>query len=142
MEGGCGMRGGGALGSPTWVTGTCRTCHDTPSSGNPSVAAPLNIGLTDASRRTPDMPLYTLRNLATGERVQTTDPGRALITGKWKHIGRFKGPILRGLAARAPDFDNGSAATLAHLVAFHDSRFSIGLTDDEKNDLVAFLRTL
>ena len=41
--------------------------------------APLNIGLTDASRRTPDMPLYTLRRLSTGDTVQTTGPsGTAL----------------------------------------------------------------
>ena len=30
---------------------------------------------------------------------RTTDPGRALISGLWKDIGRMKGPILRGLAA-------------------------------------------
>ncbi|HEY0480295.1 MAG TPA: hypothetical protein VGD37_22405, partial [Kofleriaceae bacterium] len=99
-----------AFGNPASVAGTCTTCHDTPNSGNHSVVAPLNIGLTDASRRTPDMPLYTLRNKATGETVQTTDPGRALISGKWKHIGRFKGPILRALATRAPYFHNGFAA--------------------------------
>ena len=131
-----------AFGNPTSVDGTCTTCHDTPSSGNHSVSAPLNIGLTDASRRTPDMPLYTLRNLATGAIVQTTDPGRALISGKWKHIGRFKGPILRGLAARAPYFHNGFAASLEEVVNFYETRFSIGLTDAEKSDLVAFLRTL
>jgi hypothetical protein len=34
---------------------------------------------------------------ATGAR-QMTDPGRALIIGKWSDIGRFKGPILRALA--------------------------------------------
>jgi cytochrome c peroxidase len=59
------------------------------------------------------MPLYTLRNLHTGEVMRTTDPGRAMVTGRWKDIGRFKGPILRGLAARAPYFHNGFAATLA-----------------------------
>ena len=59
------------------------------------MVAPLNIGLVDASRRTPDMPLYTLRNKTTREIVQVTDPGRALIDGKWSHIGRFKGPMLQ-----------------------------------------------
>ncbi len=122
------------------IPGTCGTCHDTPNAGNHSVAAPLDIGLTDASRRTPDMPLYTLRNKVTGQTVQTTDPGRALVTGKWKHIGRFKGPILRGLAARAPYFHNGSAATLADAVKFYNDRFGIGFTDGEISDLVAFLR--
>ncbi len=122
------------------IPGTCGTCHDSPNIGDHSVAAPLDIGLTDASRRTPDMPFYTLKNKTTGQTIQTTDPGRALITGKWKHIGRFKGPILRGLAARAPYFHNGSAATLADAVRFYNERFSIGLTDAEISDLAAFLR--
>ena len=86
------------------------------------------------------MPLYTLRNKVTGQTVQTTDPGRALVTGKWKHIGRFKGPILRALAARAPYFHNGSAATLTDAVKFYDERFGIGFTQQEIADLVAFLR--
>src|SRR6266849_2818915 len=43
---------------PASLQGTCTTCHDTPNSGNHSIVAPLNIGLADASRRTPDMPLY------------------------------------------------------------------------------------
>jgi hypothetical protein len=125
------------------LQGTCTTCHDTPNSGNHSIPAPLDIGLTDASRRTPDLPLYTLRhNLPPFETVQTTDPGRALITGKWKDIGRFKGPILRALATRAPYFHNGSASDLDAVVDFYNQRFGIGLTDDEKSDLVAFLLTL
>ena len=124
------------------IAGTCTTCHDSPNVGNHSVKAPLNIGLTDPDQRTPDMPLYTLRNLRTGDFTQTTDPGRAMITGKWKDIGRFKGPILRGLAARAPYFHNGSAATLLDVVNFYDRRFTMGLTAAEKADLVAFLRAL
>ena len=124
------------------LQGTCTTCHDTPSAGSHSIPAPLDIGLTDVSRRTPDLPLYTLRNKATGKTLQTTDPGRALITGKWKDIGKFKGPILRGLAARAPYFHNGSAATLSDVVDFYDQRFGIGFTDEEKSDLIAFLKTL
>ena len=122
------------------LPGTCGTCHDTPNIGNHSVPAPLNIGLADASRRTPDMPLYTLKNKATRQTVQTTDPGRALVSGRWKDIGRFKGPILRGLAARAPYFHNGSAPTLADAVRFYNDRFSIGLTQAEISDFVAFLR--
>ena len=122
--------------------GTCTTCHDTPNVGHHSIPAPLDIGLTDASRRTPDMPLYTLRNKSTGETTQTTDPGRALITGKWRDIGRFKGPILRAVATRAPYFHNGFAADLEAVVNFYNDRFDIGFTDQERRDLVAFLRTL
>jgi cytochrome c peroxidase len=129
------------LGLPL-LPGTCTTCHNTPNAGNHSVPMPLNIGLADASRRTPDMPLYTLRHKASGETVQTTDPGRALITGQWKDIGRFKGPTLRALAARAPYFHNGSARNLHEAVRFYNERFGIGFTDQEIDDLVAFLQTL
>ena len=124
------------------IPGTCTTCHDAPNVGDHSVKAPLNLGLTDPERRTADMPLYTLRNLLTGEEKQTTDPGRAMISGKWKDIGRFKGPVLRGLAARAPYFHNGFAATLLDVVNFYDTRFNMSLTPQEKADLVAFLRAL
>jgi cytochrome c peroxidase len=130
-----------ALGLAT-IQGTCTTCHDSPNIGNHSVALPIDIGLTDASRRTPDMPLYTLRNVQTGETRQTTDPGRALLTGKWKDIAKFKGPVLRGLSARAPYFHNGFAADLAAVVDFYNTRFSIGLTDKEKTDLIEFLHAL
>jgi len=130
------------FGRPANVPGTCTTCHDAPNAGDHSVAAPLDIGLVAESQRTPDMPLYTLRNFATGEIKRVTDPGRALITGKWAHIGRFKGPVLRGLSARAPYFHNGSAATLLDAVNFYDRRFQIGFTAQEKADLVAFLQTL
>lgn len=123
-------------------SGTCTTCHDTPNSGNHSVSAPLNIGLTDASKRTLDLPLYTLRNKSTGDEVMTSDPGRAMISGKWKDVGKFKGPILRGLAAHAPYFHNGSAATIADAVEFYNTRFQLKLTAREKSDLVAFLQAL
>jgi len=127
---------------PDPFTGTCTTCHDTPNAGDHSVKAPLNIGLTDASRRTADMPLYTLRRLSNGDTVQTTDPGRAMITGKWADVGKFKGPVLRALAARAPYFHNGFASTLEAVVDFYETRFAIGLTAREKADLAAFLRAL
>jgi len=124
------------------LAATCTTCHDTPNVGNHSTSLPLDLGLTTAAVRTPDMPLYTFRNRTTGEVVQTTDPGRALITGKWRHMSTFKGPILRGLAARAPYFHNGLAATLADVVEFYNRRFNIGLSAQEKSDLVAFLKAL
>ena len=88
------------------------------------------------------MPLYTLRNKTTDETIETTDPGRALITGKWKDVGRFKGPILRSVASRPPYFHDGSASDLNQVVDFYEERFSIGLTAQEKSDLVAFLGAL
>jgi cytochrome c peroxidase len=124
------------------LNGTCTLCHDTPNAGNHSVPMALNIGVADASRRTADLPLYTLRRRATGETVQTTDPGRAMVTGKWDDIGKFKGPVLRALAARPPYFHDGSAATLADVIRFYDTRFQARFTEQEKADLIAFLQAL
>jgi cytochrome c peroxidase len=124
------------------LNGTCTICHDTPNVGNHSVPMALNIGVADASRRTADLPLYTLRRQATGETVQTTDPGRAMVTGKWNDIGKFKGPVLRALAARPPYFHDGSAATLADVIRFYDVRFQARFTEQEKADLLAFLLAL
>ena len=124
------------------VAGTCSFCHNSPEVGNHTVSLTMNIGTADAALRTPDVPLYTLVNRTTGERVETTDPGRALVTGAWSDIGAFSVPILRGLAGRSPYFHNGTAATLDEVVAFYDVRFRIGLSAEEKTDLTGFLRTL
>src|SRR5499427_1181286 len=124
------------------LNGTCTICHDTPNAGNHSVPMALNIGVADASRRTADLPLYTLRRRATGETVQSTDPGRAMVTGKWNDVGKFKGPVLRALAARPPYFHDGSAATLADVIRFYDTRFQARFTEQEKADLLAFLKAL
>ena len=126
---------------PDPFVGRCTTCHDTPNAGDHSVKAPLNIGLTDPAIA-PYLPVYTLRNIATGETVETTDPGRAMLSGKWADIGRFKGPVLRALSARTPYFHNGSAATLADVIDFYENRFHLGLTPQERADLIAFLRSL
>src|SRR5262249_36880841 len=120
----------------------CTSGAASPNVGTRSGALPIDIGLTDEAVRPPDMPLYTLRKRQTGQVRTTTDPGRALLTGKWQDIGKFKGPVLRGLAARAPYFHNGLAADLGAVVDFYDERFAIGFTGQEKADLIAFLEAL
>ena len=71
--------------------------------------------------------------------IYTQDPGRALISGKCDDVGAIVMQQFRGLAARAPYFSNGSAASLRELVDFYDRRFNIGYTEQEKTDLVNFL---
>ncbi|MBY0238209.1 MAG: cytochrome C [Burkholderiaceae bacterium] len=121
---------------------TCSSCHSAPNAGSHSTPLLVDIGVADARVRTPDLPLYTLRNNATGETVDTTDPGLAMQTGRWRDIGRMKVPTLRGLSARAPFFHNGSQADLPGVVRFYDRRFQIGLTQQEVADLSAFLQAL
>ena len=123
-------------------TGTCSGCHNTPNSGNHSVAASLTIGVADAAHRTQDLPLFTFYCPATQQTIQASDPGRALISGKCADIGKFKVPSLRALATRAPYFHDGSAASLTDVVEFYDNHFQIGLSVQEKADLVAFLGSL
>ncbi len=87
------------------------------------------------------LPKYTFR-CDDGSPVTTTDPGRAMISGKCADLGKFKGPILRGLQGRAPYFHNGRARTLADAVDFYNQRFDLNLTPQERADLIAFLETL
>ena len=121
---------------------TCSGCHNTPNIGSESNGVFFDTGVANGSRRTPDLPLYTLVCPRTNTVVRTTDPGRALVTGRCQDIGRFKVPALRGLAARPPFFHDGSAVTLRDVVLFYDAVFKVGFQDAEVEALVAFLRAL
>jgi len=148
--------GGLVVGGIPSLQGTCGTCHDTPNVGNHSFPTPLNIGTGDPSPSNPSanlgaldvsyLPTITVckTDPATGLPTckTTTDLGQALIDGRFDHVGKIKGPILRGLSARAPYFHNGSAQTLLDAVRFYENRFGLVLTTQEESDLVAFLRAL
>jgi cytochrome c peroxidase len=134
------------------IAGFCGTCHDTPNVGNHSFPTPLNIGTGDPNPGDPRvnlggldityLPRITVRSKITGETKITTDLGQALIDGKFDHVGKIKGPILRGLSARAPYFHNGSAKTLLDVVRFYELRFGVFFSPQEEDDLVAFLSSL
>jgi hypothetical protein len=159
-----GLNDNPALGSPASFSGHCTSCHDTPNVGNHSMPLPLDIGTAHAAHpgmesdpaiaaaiaelSMPDLPVYLISGcpnpFAPGEpeSFYTSDPGKALITGQCSDFNRIKGPVLRGLAARAPYFHNGAAANLQELVNFYDQRFDMQLTAEQKSDLVAFLNSL
>ncbi|MGA7301186.1 MAG: hypothetical protein WBX10_12825, partial [Candidatus Sulfotelmatobacter sp.] len=141
------------------IMGTCTTCHDTFNVGNHSFPLPLDIGTghsltyeTDPDiiaalkeLSAPTLPVFELvctQGALAGTTYYTSDPGKALISGQCSDIGRGKGLILRGLAARAPYFHNGVAANLQQLVSFYNQRFQIGLSKQQMQDLVNFLQTL
>ena len=149
--------GGLVAGGIPSLQGTCGTCHDSPNVGNHSFPTPLNIGTGDPSPSNPSvnmgglevryLPSVTVCRLdssgsPTSECKTTTDLGQALIDGRFDHVGKIKGPILRGLSARAPYFHNGAARTLLDAVKFYESRFGLVLTHQEESDLVAFLGAL
>ena len=120
------------------IMGTCTTCHNTPNVGGDSLPDMMNIGTTSP---TANLPSYTV-HCNDGSQLVTTDPGRAMVTGKCADLGKFKIPGMRGLAARAPYFHNGSSPALLDVVNFYNQRFNMLLTDDQKADLVAFMNTL
>jgi cytochrome c peroxidase len=144
--------GGLITGGIPVIAGTCGTCHDTPNVGNHSFPTPLNIGTGDPSPTNQSanlgdldisyLPKITVRNKITGQEKTTTDLGQALIDGRFDHVGKIKGPILRGLSARAPYFHNGSAQTLLDAIRFYEARFGVFFTPQEEADLVAFLSSL
>ena len=103
-----------------------------------STSLPIDIGVTAESPvgglDVTKLPTYTFQETATGRTITVTDPGRGLISAKFKDIGKTQGLNLRGLAARAPYFHNGSAKDLNVIVDFYDVRFHIGFTDRKKRD--------
>ncbi len=120
---------------------SCSTCHSVPNIGASATGLMLDLGLSDAQRRSADVPLYTFKS-STGATKQSSDPGMALVTGKFADLGRFKVPALRGAVMRPPYFHNGFAADLAAVVQFYDDRFDLHLDGNDKADLVAFLEAL
>jgi cytochrome c peroxidase len=72
-------------------TGTCSGCHSVANQGNQSTFNTLDIGISDASRRPSDLPLYTLRNTVTGAIRQTSDAGMATVTGLCADAARARG---------------------------------------------------
>ena len=57
-------------------------------------------------------------------------------------VDRFKAPSLRALGARAPYFHDGSAESLHDVVVHYEEALGFVFTQSERNDLVAFLRSL
>lgn len=135
-------RGQELFNSPNAAGGSCSNCHNSANNGTNIANLLFDIGTASASARTPDLPLYTIRNRTTGEERQLTDTGRGNVTGLWRDLGRFKTPTIRALAARAPYFHNGTAATIEDVVRHYEVHLGFVFTDQERNDLVAFLRAL
>ncbi len=143
------------LGNP--VKRTCATCHNAQLVGNDVAPGWMDLGTTtyptwtEAAYWDPAavLPVFKITCRPTalphpylGRVIYTTDPGRALATGKCADVGSIVMQQLRGLAARAPYFANGGAQTLRELVDYYDRRFDMKLTEIEKQDFVNFLRVL
>jgi len=56
--------------------------------------------------------------------------------------GKYRTTPLRALWQHSPYFHDGSAPDLAAVVDHYDQQFNLNLTDDQKADLVEFLKSL
>lgn len=143
------------LGNP--VRRSCSTCHNVQMTGMDLAPGWVDLGTTNYPTWTESgvfdaaspLPVFrvTCRPTAPphpflGRVIYTTDPGRALVTGRCADVGSITMQQFRGLAARAPYFANGSARTLRELVDYYDRRFDMKLNEQEKTDLVNFLSVL
>ncbi len=103
------------LGNP--IKRTCATCHNAQMTGQDLSAGWVDVGTTnyptwtepDTWQQTAELPVFkiTCRPDADphpylGRVIYTTDPGRALISGRCVDVGSIVMQQLRGLAARAP----------------------------------------
>jgi hypothetical protein len=121
---------------------SCNGCHNASNNGSNIAGTLFDIHTSQAKFRQPGMPLYTVKDKATLVERLTTDPGRALRSGRWADMDRFKVPSLRGLSARPPYFHNGIAATLRDVVHHYETELNFAFSDEEEQDLIAFLEAL
>jgi len=104
-----------------------------------------------------NLALDEFRNIGLFNSRELNDSGRALISGKVQDAGKFKIAPLRNVAITAPYMHNGMFKTLKEVIEFYndpgkvvpnainrDSLLTkpLGLTDQEKTDLEAFLISL
>jgi cytochrome c peroxidase len=59
-------------------------------------------------------------NIGVGWDTGRIDLGRYMVTGKMEHIGAFKTPTLRDIAATEPYMHDGSIKTLEEVIIFYD----------------------
>jgi mono/diheme cytochrome c family protein len=99
--------------------GQCSTCH-------------VGALLTDAN----------LRLHAPSEVVSEPEPNNVPSYASRTATKMYRTAPLHGVWQHPPYFHNGIAATLAEVVDLYDSRKSLGLTAQQKADLVEYLKSL
>lgn len=107
--------------------------------------------------RMEDFTTDEFKNIGLYNGKELNDAGLFNITHKETDLGKFKTPGLRNIAVTAPYMHNGMFKTLEEVVEYYDDpkkfvanpinmddalKQPLGLTDKEKKDMVAFLKTL
>ena len=142
--------------------GNCVACHpSTPSEdGTPPLFTDYTYDNLGAPRN-PENPFYTLTPDLNPDGFDYTDFGLAITVNDPAENGKFRVPTLRNVALTPPYLHNGVFKTLYQVVAFYNTRDvgpwpppevaenvndeelgDLGLTNQEIEDIVAFLLTL
>jgi cytochrome c peroxidase len=143
--------------------GNCAACH--PSQPGPDGSPPLftdfsydNLGVP----RNPENPFYRLSAELNPDGFAFVDLGLGVTVDDPAENGKFRVPTLRNIAVTDPYMHNGFFKTLFQVVSFYNTRDleagwpapevaenvnkeelgDLGLTNQELEDLVAFLHTL
>jgi cytochrome c peroxidase len=142
--------------------GNCAACH--PSRSMEEGIPPLftdftydNLGIP----RNPENPFYTLPSSLNPDGFAFTDIGLGKTINDPGQNGKFRVPTLRNVAITAPYMHNGIFKTLFSVLSFYNTRDisewphpevsenvnmeelgNLGLTNQELEDLMAFLKTL
>jgi cytochrome c peroxidase len=142
--------------------GNCASCH--PSRPAEDGSLPLftdftydNLGIP----RNPENPFYSLPSELNPEGFEFVDLGLGETVGDPAQNGKFRVPTLRNVAITPPYMHNGIFKTLFNVMAFYNTRDvakwpvpevsenvnkeelgNLGLTNQELEDLIAFLSTL
>jgi cytochrome c peroxidase len=142
--------------------GKCAACH--PSTISDDGAPPLFTDFTYdnlGTPKNPENPFYLLPTELNPDGFAFVDVGLGKTVNDPAQNGKFRVPTLRNLAVTPPYMHNGVFKTLYSVVAFYNTRDvagwpapevpeyvnmeelgNLGLTNQEVDDLVAFLKTL
>ena len=142
--------------------GNCAACH--PSRPAEDDSPPLFTDFTYdnlGTPRNPENPFYSLPSELNPDGFAFVDLGLGKTVNDPAQNGKFRVPTLRNVAITPPYMHNGVFKTLFNVMAFYNTRDvaewpapevsanvnmeelgDLGLTNQELEDLVAFLRTL
>jgi len=113
----------------------------------------VNKAKCDQCHEGANFTLNSYHNLGVGIDKPEPDLGRYVVTKDARDWGAFKTPTLREIEHTAPYMHDGSLKTLEEVVEYYDKGGTanknldpairpLHLTDQDKKDLVAFLKTL
>jgi len=107
--------------------------------------------------RMEDFTTDEFKNIGLYNGKELNDAGLFTLTNKENDLGKFKTPGLRNIAVTAPYMHNGMFKTLEEVLDYYNDpgkfisnpinmdpalKKPLGLTDKEKKDIIAFLKTL